>query len=547
MPLTAADLKFFAAARPTDNADGGGRRSSTLVQNGVDNNLFPDVTSADRVAGMTRLRKVYPSLTNADSTALRSAALVLNEAATDPATQIGMWVTGGAATERAAALAALAVGASSVDSAGGFVSGVATAASSVVTGALLSPDSAAFDAVNLGQWMLISTRNSNSYPFGTSLQSGQRYCLRRLVSRDVSGLTFDAPLPFSGTVSGIRVELGSSGLPRGDGSVFGSVPIFAAAAAGASSVMLAKPGVQLAPLADGAAYAGLPPGLEPLAGRRFSLGYFPAFYVGDAVTLSDERAATPATAVAGTPISVGRTNLDQLAVVGADGKEIARFLAGGPTPAPTSGALTCDLAAGTVTPSSVAGWSQPVTVRHRISHTATVVDVDGPQITLSAALPQEFPAGSQLSSHVPLGDMQARVPLAFAQQAWTRVFSDSLIGNPVTLPYGGTPAVTNQGAESDRWAIVFTAGNAFDCYSEALGLIASGNTTANFAPVNPATGAPFFTLLAASWVPGILVGSVYRFNTEGACSSVWVSRCTVPGTASGATKAALRLRGSVDV
>ncbi|RVU45332.1 hypothetical protein [Rubrivivax rivuli] len=83
-------------------------------------------------------------------------------------------------------------------------------------------------------------------------------------------------------------------------------------------------------------------------------------------------------------------------------------------------------------------------------------------------------------------------------------------------------------------------------YSEALGRIGAGTTTANYSPLNPATGAPLFTLLAASWSTGILVGSVLRFNTAAASAAVWALRSTMRSTASGTTGAAWRLLGSVD-
>lgn len=524
MPLTPADIKFFAATVNTDAADGGGRRSSAIVQTGVLNNLFPDVSASDRVAGITRVRKIYPSLTNADDTPLLGASLVLNALPTDPATQVAMWRFGGAATTRNEALLNLDDGVADSPLAGGsFSGGTATAGSDTVTGAIF-PDSAYFDSSVVGQWVRLQVLVSGSF----------RYALRQVLSRVSGTLVFNSALPFSGIVTGRWViAAGASARSNTPGSVYGAVPIRSAVTAGATSVTLTKLGVQTLPAPDGGATFG-----------SESLGHAACVYFGDTVTLSDEQATTAATATVGT-VSVGRTNLDQLAVVGANGLEIARFVLDGPTPTPTSGAMTCDLAAGTVTFSSVAGFSQPVTVRHRIAQTTTVAGVNGPAITLANALTRDFPAGSLLSSHMALGDVQARAYGGFAQQSWTRVFSDTLIGNSVPAMYSGLPAVTNQGAASDRWAVVFTAGNEFTVYSEALGQIGGGNTTSNYSPINPATGVAFFILAAANWGASNLVGSVFRFNTEAAAPPAWVSRCTVPSAAAGTTSVGLRLLGSV--
>ena len=112
--------------------------------------------------------------------------------------------------------------------------------------------------------------------------------------------------------------------------------------------------------------------------------------------------------------------------------------------------------------------------------------------------------------------------------------------------YSGTPVVTNQGAETDRWAIIATGGDTFACYSERLGKLASGSTDEDFAPLNPVTGAPYFTLLAANWAAGLPYGSVFRFNTTGACAPLWVIRALQPSVASGTVQAGLDLIGSTD-
>lgn len=65
MPITETDIKLLASARMTDTPDGGGRMTGNVIQSGVDNNIFDDVSALDRVHGNASLRKVFPMvLTN---------------------------------------------------------------------------------------------------------------------------------------------------------------------------------------------------------------------------------------------------------------------------------------------------------------------------------------------------------------------------------------------------------------------------------------------------------------------------------------------------
>lgn len=542
MTLTAANIAFFGAANPTDAADGGGRRSPDLVQNGLDNNLFPDVTADDRLLGLTRVRKLYPSLTNANRTPLLSAAAVLNNAPADANTDLMLWPYAGAAVTRAQFLSVVELF-NGPPRSGQFYEAVVNP----TTGSSLF-----FLNLNLNQPTIppdIFVGQTVAF-----FVSGARVTEAKILQMGGAGFNpgpgpgpggrvsvqFDRFVPDIGACQVyVGVQLLSPGVrPYGVAAVPGVT------ANAATGVTVASLSGRLVPYVSGTyptQYLGVNPG--PFQGTN---GRIQFLRQGDAVTLFHETATTAATATNGGTVNVGRTNLEQLAVVGADGREIARFMADGPTPTPTSGALTANLAAGTVTFSSVTGFSQPVTVRHRIAHRSSIASISGLVVTLANATTREFPAGSALASHAPLGDIQARVLNVFAQQAWTRVFSDTLIGNPITAPYGGTIATTNQGAETDRWAIVFNSGNTFQCFSEARGLIATGNTGSDFAPLNPVTGAPFFTLAAASWAASLLVGSVLRFNTEAAAPELWVTRCTVPGAGSGNSAVGVRLLGSVN-
>lgn len=167
-------------------------------------------------------------------------------------------------------------------------------------------------------------------------------------------------------------------------------------------------------------------------------------------------------------------------------------------------------------------------------------------VTLTAGLVNAFASGSKVTRPVHLGTLQAAANNVLAQQTWTRTWSDALIGASIASRYSGALPVTNDGATTDRWACVFTSATAYNLLSERLGQIGTGSTATDYAPLNPATNQPYFTLLATGWGSGWLPGNVLRFNTQAAAAPIWLQRLVMPGAAGGTDKATLFLRGDVD-
>jgi len=66
MTIIASDIEFYKAATNNDQAGNGGRISASQIVDDVLNNLFPNVTSAERVAGLTRYRKMFLRNENAE-------------------------------------------------------------------------------------------------------------------------------------------------------------------------------------------------------------------------------------------------------------------------------------------------------------------------------------------------------------------------------------------------------------------------------------------------------------------------------------------------
>ena len=279
-------------------------------------------------------------------------------------------------------------------------------------------------------------------------------------------------------------------------------------------------------------------GLDPV--RLPSDGRVPIFKAGRVVVVHNTVKMSPATVSNSQTVNSGRTLLSRIRVWGNDGLEI------------TSG-FTKNLDAGAITFTNVAGYSQPVVVEHRIEDEALCADA---QITgdlrLSRPLTHNYPADtSYVSSAYIAGTLQAATQDSFAQEAWTNVWSDSRIGTPILAQYNDTAnpiVVTNAGAITERWALIFTSNTAFNVVGEEVGQIITGNTSAVLAPVNPATGVPYFTLQPAGWGSGWVAGNMLRFNTSGASFPLWIAR-TVRQSASappGTDKMTISIRGDID-
>lgn len=270
-------------------------------------------------------------------------------------------------------------------------------------------------------------------------------------------------------------------------------------------------------------YLPLPSNIIGLNAVRLpSDGQVFVFRAGDVVVIHHTASTAPANVSAGQTLSVGRLRLSRLRVIGSDGVSIAA-------------GFTPNLDAGTVTFDNVAGYAQPVTVEHMIKDETLASEVlISNEIILSRPLTHDFPAGSVVSSALLIGNLSARVPLVFDQVTWTNVWSDDPIGSAVTASLNliSHPiAVTNEGAVTERWAIVFTNTTTFRLIGEHVGVIAEGNVASDFGPLNPFAGVPYFTIPAAAWGGGWAAGNVVRINTVGPKHPIGCARTVQQGDA----------------
>lgn len=545
MPITQNDVRLYASERMTDNADGGGRMAPTVVVDGLDNNVFHDVTDIERLTGRTALRKVFGAVTSADTDTYLSAHALLDDAPDDASTGAVILATGGYATERAAAVAALQtcvtlatiayVTSGSLSTS--LVSASWTGGATSLTLEYSFSGDGGWNAVAAGQWLSLNIGGVRTLVQATAA---------RAASATVAGLRTitltTTALPGAGAQSG-SVQYVGIGTPRCYGVALapGSTSI-------GSTVVVESVWARIVPVDAAAAYPADNPAwgisgtnLAPTQGRVQIIA------PNDPVLIHHTATMAPATVANAQVVNTGRTMLARLRVVGNSGVEHARFTRG-ITP-PGGVGCTADLDAGTVTFSDVSGMSQPVTVEHRIEELAAVQTISGTTLNLNRTLARSFPAGTKVSSLLMLGDLQGRAQAGFAQQAWTGAWSDARVGgepladfndvlNPITS--------TNAGAVSERWAVIFSNTTSYRVIGEFLGEIGTGNTGANFAPNNPSTGAPYFTIPAAGWGTGWAAGNVYRFNTVGAQAPLWALRCVAPSVPGGNDSVTLEFRGYVN-
>jgi hypothetical protein len=279
---------------------------------------------------------------------------------------------------------------------------------------------------------------------------------------------------------------------------------------------------------------GLDPTALPPDGRVV------VFRPGDLLVAAKTIAGLPFTPSAGMTVDVGTPRLSLVRVLGPDGVAV-------------ESGYTVDLDAGKVTINDITGWPALVTVfaRQEVYRRIADVRIDG-TVRLTQPLGIDLSAGEVVSSALRQGDMFSRVSRVYDQQAWDGVtWADGLTGNEAVGSYDKTnypPQVSNLGAITERWGLRFrNDGQNFDLIGKHFGQVASGNRNEDFAPINPASGAPYFTLRAVGWGSGWVAGNTLFIDTVGASFPVNVIRSVQPSTPPGGDYSfLLEQRGDVD-
>jgi len=622
MAILADDLQFYQSERLTDANDAGGFATDNEVFDNVDNNLFPDIASGDRISGRAQLRKCFAAVRSPDDDTLMNSRVYVASPPVDTDVNISLIIADSQSEELAAAKTALENSERSVYGIMTLATEAAASSISVIVDNVNVPVCPAFMSeipiisrldtlgdipVHTG-WARLQSDGAtvssyitpSSSPFSNADTDTIKVRYRSLDDTLYSTVS-SAPGYFSGDFDGKISLIGSNFWLAGQcdhaarpydyilvsfnllvntawtGEYHymiltspvspGSITVTANAADNNAAITSSdngdgrfdvnlhadsfvnyetgflalrfaeavKPETLSVSYNSSAAVPidpeviGLNPTKFPNQGRRAGVR------VGDFVIvqhLDSESLTNPVGA--GATYTLARSGVQSIWLEDATGTRIA------------AEKYTTNLTAGSVTmanPLDLSGYTQPLVAYTALQDVAMAVSVSANTIILNRALTNTYPADeSTLSAMIRAGDLGASLSLQiFAQQAWTSVWSDSLIGNGITPQYNDIVypiTVTNDGAITERWRIQFTGNTTVNIIGETVGQITQStlSITETIAPTNPFTGNPYFTISADGWGAGWVSGNLIRFNTSGAELPIWVIRCVqssnppVPGT-----------------
>lgn len=209
-----------------------------------------------------------------------------------------------------------------------------------------------------------------------------------------------------------------------------------------------------------------------------------------------------------------------------------------------------DLDAGTILYPTAGTFD--ITYRFEDIALLTYVDISG-ALKTSRPLSHSYDANkAKVASLLIAGDLFSRYTNLFDQKTWTNVFSENRIGDKAIAEYNDTLypiQVTNDGCITERFAIVFTSSTNFKLIGEHVGQIAVGDVNTDFAPINPVSGTPYFTLKKLGWGTGWATNNVLRIDFYGAVYQMNIIRTILQGESENplqSDKFALQIRGNIN-
>lgn len=287
-------------------------------------------------------------------------------------------------------------------------------------------------------------------------------------------------------------------------------------------------------------------GLNPV--RLPPDGKVPIFYPGAFVVIFNEESTAISTPSAGTVETLGRSGQSYIEVVDANGQRLAYDQ------------YVSNREAGTVTfadPLALVdrngeALTAPYSIIDRVEDMAMCTDasVTG-SISISAPLSRDYLGGqTRVASALVWGDIGSRVFNLFSQQSFD-VWSDNPTTSGINAQFDNVNfpiQINNKDSFTGRWAFIFTSSTTVDVISEKLGtILEDASINADIAPINPATGLPYFTVPSGGWGGGWLTSNVLRFNTESGAENMWVIRTVQSGALSEQTDSIdIEIRGDVN-
>ncbi|MCM2317873.1 MAG: hypothetical protein NDI93_00920 [Pseudomonas sp.] len=398
------------------------------------------------------------------------------------------------------------------------------------------------------------TATLGSYPADKAPAIDVQACLTTNAGFAVTGATFrtpGAPLrPASLQLTVVRADTAQAVVATADNNgtfngpvIYGSVDITTgivrlrftsdpADTSGASEI----PVIPVLMRYNGVLYTSLPLnadliGLDPV--RLPADGRVPIYREGEVLVIHHTAQTSIGTPTAGQVIGLARDHQSDIVVKDANGAELNPVM------------YSVDIKLGKVTFAdpllleTAAGLplQAPLAIHDRVEHMAVCTDVQiTGQLGLSAPVPWDLPAAETLvSSALAWGDLQSRIWSWFTQKTWNTGapnWTDVRQGDSTTAQFDDLnypPIITNEGAIDGKWALVFTSSVAFQVVERDLGIIATGSTGADCAPINPANGAPYFTIPATGWGTGWAAGNAIRFNSDSCLGPMWIVRTVLSG------------------
>jgi hypothetical protein len=519
------DIKLRASRRMTDNDDGGGPLSGTEIVSGDLGNIGVVIADLDRSTGYVFLRKLGAHVDTPDDDIYYKSTLILSRPPADPNIRAVLFPWDDWFGELAAVRPWIE---QYLSTSGTWTGGLG--------GWDLSPaayDTLSIDAtVDVDSFLNRVDDKVGHYHEFTEYRTGDPPQTHRIrivsvedlgVLGDLASYRFHLAWPlqnsYAGTVDGDSVRYLS--VPAGK-RYYGISALTAPVLLGDTALTV-----------DSVYSTLVPPGDSPLlnldATNLPDDGQVRIFNDWDVVVVHHtDPLALPNPITPGSTHSAGRIRLSRVRVLDANGDLV-------PAGAST---YSADLDAGTITfasPLDLGSAVQPLTLEHRVEDAvvARLADDSG-AMTVFPPLSHDFPAdATYVSTAVTMGNLQARAVNLFTQETWTGEWSDARIGNEPALQFDGQHyaiEVTNDGAIRERFALILTTTTAYRCLGENLGLIAQ-NVSINepFAPINPDTGNPYFTIPAGAFGLGGSVGNVFRFNTLAAGSPFGLVLTVLPG------------------
>ena len=157
-----------------------------------------------------------------------------------------------------------------------------------------------------------------------------------------------------------------------------------------------------------------------------------------------------------------------------------------------------------------------------VSITGIAYGTDFATVDVSPAIANNYATANTLVSSV--------LELPSVVAAWSGIAVTSMGGSFDSATVGNLVA-HNKGAVEENWTLTFTSATTFTVSGNTVGTLASpGSVSADYAPLNPATGTPYFTIKAIGWGGSFQTNDTVTFATQPAAIPIWYRRQVPAGT-----------------